>query len=71
MTLISRDPFACTELHREKVRAPAHTCAWCGNFLTDLKGRYLYIYNTVEDGGRVHHGRGRFCSLDCYRSYNP
>lgn len=71
MTLISRDPFARTELHRNTI-APADvsyahlTCDWCGNRGHD--GR-LFRYRTEHDGGRVDQHQGYFCSKTCYDTY--
>jgi len=72
MTLISRDPFARTELHRDKIR-PAEvsyakqSCDWCGNERGDGS---MFRYQIEHDGGRVERIRGRFCSVGCMRSYH-
>lgn len=64
--LVSRDPFARTELHRETVYAPASTCAWCGSARNSKK---LFRYRTESDGGRVFPHIGLFCSVGCFRSF--
>ena len=65
--LISRDPFARTELHSE-VAVSRHNktkgCAWCASH-----GRH-YRYWTETDGGRRVGHDGTFCSVSCFRSYN-
>lgn len=44
--LISRDPFARQELHRETIDAMGDTCSWCGNV---RKGNKLYVYYTERE----------------------
>jgi hypothetical protein len=66
--LISRDPFARTEIHRSVENpAPGRTCDWCGG--TRHNGS-LFTYWTETDGGRKHPHRGLFCSKICHDSYN-
>lgn len=68
MALISRDPFARTELHRTFVRPTGdETCDNCGG----LNGRGgLFEYHTETDGGRTYPHRGLFCSKSCHDSYH-
>lgn len=73
MAMISRDPSARTELHREVVEDP-RGCAWCGqprytNNGTDRTNK-LFVYITESDGGRrgVHYGH--FCSKPCHDAYH-
>lgn len=79
--LISRDPFARTELHCERVHTvwidPPHytkakcTCTWCGSVAKARAGHpYLNRYWTETDGGRRHDHKGEFCSVSCFRSYH-
>jgi hypothetical protein len=71
MTLISRDPFARTELHRELVPAPGQSCAWCGSFRHNVASTHkLFRYSTETDGGRKHVHRGLFCSKSCHDDYH-
>lgn len=60
--LISRDPFARTELHRASVGTGS--CKWCGSH------KRLDHYWTESDGGRKFAHPGLFCSVSCFRSYN-
>lgn len=62
--LISRDPFARTELHREIVRTPGR-CAWCGQ-----PRPRLFRYRTETDGGRRFDHTGLFCSKACHDDYH-
>jgi hypothetical protein len=66
--LISRDPFARSELHRETIDAMGSTCSWCGQVRV---GDKLYVYWTESDsrGGRRTHN-GQFCSIGCHNSYH-
>ncbi len=72
MTLLTRDPFARTELHKSRI-APvdvsyaALSCDWCGQ---TGRGGALYRFQTESDGGRVSRHPGRFCSASCFRSYH-
>lgn len=63
---VRRDPFARTEVVRQRVEAPASaSCAWCGS-----TGR-LYHYGSETDGGRRHIDTRRcFCSTSCYDAYH-
>lgn len=64
--LISRDPFARTELHRVLCyndKNAERDCDNCGR-----TGR-LYRYETQHDGGSCDKHTGRFCSVGCFRSY--
>lgn len=73
-TLISRDPFAREEIHRETVRdwyGRKTTCDWCGGASVSHSGRKrLYRYHIETDGGRKHEISGQFCSIGCCRSYH-
>lgn len=78
-TLISRDPFARTELHRAHVYKSDYynnggiflNCRWCGNVKTTPKGRgFLFQYSQESDGGSKSNIPGLFCSIDCMRSYH-
>lgn len=68
-TLISRDPFARTELHRKSVSAmPGRMlCDWCGN--RNARGN-LFRYSVQHDAGAEHMIPGYFCSVGCMRSFN-
>lgn len=72
--LISRDPFARSELHSERVylMSARESCAWCGDVKRTPKARrpYLLSYRTESDGGRTFPARGLFCSAACFRTYN-
>lgn len=74
--LISRDPFARTELHRTTVTVEWATCKNCGsvNKPTGSRGQYigrkLFRYHTEHDGGRRDDHPGLFCSVGCFRCYN-
>jgi hypothetical protein len=66
--LISRDPFARSELHRDTIDAQGQTCSWCGQ---TAKGNKLFVYRTERDGianqTRTHNGQ--FCSKSCHDVY--
>jgi hypothetical protein len=67
--LISRDPFARQELHRETIGAMGVTCSWCGGSRPNDR---LYVYYIERDGIRPnrHTLNGSFCSISCCRSYH-
>lgn len=70
-TLISRDPFARTELHRRRVYRWYSSCRWCGNCKETPKGTgFLFEYSQESDDGRKSNIPGLFCSIDCMRSYH-
>ena len=69
MTMISRDPFGRTELHRTTVRAPGRTCDWCGRPHFVGKVEALFRYSTESDGGRRSEHKGLFCSKSCHDDY--
>lgn len=70
MALISRDPFAREEIHRERVYDPSRGCSWCGNRNHTRKGRtFVYTYRVETDGGRKDHVSGLFCSESCRKSF--
>jgi hypothetical protein len=64
--LISRDPFAREELHRESVSTTC-TCDVCGS---TRKGGKLFRYFVEEDQGRTNPIKGLFCSVGCMRIYH-
>lgn len=65
MALISRDPFARTELHRENEYGTAQ-CAWCGGRRYTQGGKsYLYRYRLESDSGHVAYDGRLFCSKTC------
>ena len=71
--LVSRDPFARTELHSERVYDIRNNdCHWCGRTpRTPRKNTpYLHRYWIEHDGGRKEDIRGLFCSADCMRSHH-
>ena len=74
--LISRDPFAREELHRETIRMAG--CAQCGNSRELRNGgpralitgrKFLYRYFVESDSGRRAYISGAFCSIGCMRAY--
>lgn len=73
MALVSRDPFAREEIHREVEPSPKYmvlppvSCDWCGG--TNGKGK-VYSYRIETDGGRTFPLKGRFCSQSCFRIYH-
>ena len=68
--LISRAPFARTELRAERVYSESASCRWCGNKLTTPTGRhYLYNYVTEGDSGDVATTAENFCTISCMRNY--
>lgn len=78
MSMISRDPFARTELHRESVYIyTSHypnpnptTCDFCGNVKETKAGkRFLYRYRVETDGGTVSVDTRLFCSKSCRQTY--
>lgn len=72
MTMVSRNAFARTELHKfaETVQ-PDKGCAWCGGNKQAKSGRvYLYRFETQSDGGRKYEASGLFCCVSCFRSYH-
>mgnify|MGYP001241776020 FL=1 len=70
--LISRDPFARTEIHRETVSGHLDGCSWCGNFVSKNErtglGK-LFAYFVEHDAGRREPITGLFCSIGCMRTY--
>lgn len=69
--LVSRDPFARQELHRETVPALGSTCSWCGQVRETKRGNMLYRYYIEKDGrARKNYISGLFCSIGCMRDYN-
>lgn len=65
MTLMKRNSFARSELHRDEVKEGS--CRYCGN--KNRRGN-VYKYRTEHDGGRVDHHPGYFCSSSCFEAYN-
>lgn len=72
MRVISRDPYARTELVRERTYWPDPLyCAFCGTIHETPKGdRYLYQYGTAHDGGRTDWHRGAYCSKSCHDAFH-
>lgn len=72
MALISRDPFARQEIHRESLMvSPNQSCDWCGGFqLLKSGARKLFSYSIETDGGRSRDIGGLFCSVGCMRNYH-
>jgi len=71
--LVKRNPFARTELHRERVPGE---CAECGQWAGRVRGAdgtrgagYVYRYRLEHDGGRVEQGNVLFCGEDCRKAY--
>lgn len=71
MSMISRDPFARTELHRKRERVPDSAgCAWCGHINgTDRNKLHLFRYRVESDGGTVSVDTRLFCSKSCRQTY--
>jgi hypothetical protein len=71
--LVSRDPFAREEIHKESVTVGIEykNCAWCGCYHTPKPGRKkrLWRFRLETDGGRVSIIDKLFCSIGCYRDY--
>lgn len=65
--LISRDPFARTELHSYVIQPKGGTVCSCQN--CGQTGR-LYQYVTETDDGRKHYHPRLFCSVGCFRSHS-
>ena len=70
--MISRDPFARTELHRE-VTLHCTPCDWCGQYrqhhmATDAVE--LFRYGTKTDGGKMYWHKGLFCSKGCHDAHH-
>ena len=74
MAMVSRDPFARTELHKHKtVCSDSRTCDFC-----DTRGRpvgkgyqhKLFRFHVQYDGGRTATISGLFCSTSCMKSYH-
>lgn len=61
--LVSRDPFARTELH-SRVYSKEIECSWCGTV------RRTFEYWTETDGGRAAEHKGVFCCKSCHDSYH-
>ena len=71
MTMISRDPFSRTEIHR-RLEVCHDGCKWCGGYRTHKGANTwnLFRYYTETDGGRWHDHPGLFCSKSCHDSYH-
>lgn len=68
--IISRNPFARSELHREELRQGANrppSYDNCGNH--NARGN-LFAYSRESDGGGKDHIRGLFCSKACMEAYH-
>jgi hypothetical protein len=73
MRTISRDPFARTELVRERIYWPDPLyCAFCGRIPETPKtgDRYLYRYGTAHDSGRTDWHTGHYCSKGCHDAFH-
>jgi hypothetical protein len=71
MALVSRDPFARTELHRERVYVTSAACDWCGGICRTKSGRhYLWQYRFETDGGRKYTSERKFCCKSCHDAYH-
>lgn len=72
MCLVSRDPFARQELHRETHPVPANHggCNFCGQLRQSRRGTTsLFKYSVESDTGRTHWIDGLYCSVSCLRAY--
>ena len=72
MALVSRDPFARTELHRRLECRHGEGCDWCGG-RRQHKGVTtwnLFRYYTETDSGRRHEHKGLFCCKSCHDAYH-
>jgi hypothetical protein len=74
MAIVSRDPFARTEVHRETVRVPyERRCDWCGQRRLVHRGQRrvneLFKYRVEYDSGRLSRIPKLFDSIDCMREY--
>lgn len=70
MTLVKRDPFARTELHKTRFTTSAG-CNWCDRTKRTKAGTpYLYQFENQSDGGRNYTITGLFCSVSCMRAYH-
>ena len=69
--LISRDPFARQEIHREVV-ASSQSCRNCGGFRWrgGRKLQAMFEYRTETDGGRNFVHTCLFCSKSCHDAYH-
>lgn len=66
--LLTRDPFARSEVTRATVLAPGRSCDWCGQKRGDTQR--LFSYRTESDTGRVSVHKGLFCSKSCHNAYH-
>lgn len=66
MTIVSRDPFARTEVHYSLVET-SQECTWCGQPGPNGK---LRKYRIETDGGRTFEISGLFCSTTCMKDYH-
>jgi hypothetical protein len=69
MTMISRDPFARTEVHRTMIYHTTrnYACDWCGQA---PRAHRLFQYYTESDDGRRSYHKGHFCCKPCHDSYH-
>lgn len=72
MALVSRDPFARLETHKERVAVEGQTCSWCGNVkITPKSGKkYLFSFWLESDSGRKSPIGGLFCSNGCRKAFH-
>lgn len=71
--LVSRDPFAREELHKESVTKwiDHKSCAWCGNHAKTSSGKKrLWQFRLETDGGSTFRIDGLFCSKSCFNIYH-
>lgn len=65
IAVISRDPFARSELVRKRVVLVGCECTECGSV-----ARFRYGTRHDDRPGRVEWADGRFCGVDCFRTYH-
>lgn len=75
MQLVKRDPFARSELMKERVYETLDVvlgCRECEQYHKTPKSgkRYLFRFWEVSDGGRSTPYSGMFCSYGCFRIHH-
>ena len=74
MSLVSRDPYARQELHKQIASVMnGKTCDWCGSVRWSRHKTpvpQLYSFTTETDGGRSFRDKGLFCSRSCRDDYH-
>jgi hypothetical protein len=69
--LVTRDPFARSELHAARVHNPTSTCEWCGSTRETPRGtRWLYQYTLEHDDGSSYDYADLYCSRGCFEDYH-